>query len=230
MKIAGLQKTTLLDYPGKVACTIFTPGCDFRCPYCHNASLVTHIDESQIIPEEKVLAFLKKRIGILDGVCITGGEPMLQPDLEEFLSKVKALGYSIKLDTNGSNPEFLWHMIQMGYVDYVAMDVKQCLEKYAQTIGRTSFPVEHICDSINCLLEGRIPYEFRTTVVEELHDIEDFALIGEFCQGAQNYYLQRFEDSGDLISSDLTAPSMEKMLQILQVIQTYIPSAKIRGN
>ena len=135
MNIQGLQKLTLLDYPGKVACTIFFAGCNFRCPFCHNAALVTHIDPEENIPREEVLAFLRKRAGILDGVCITGGEPLLAPDLEAFIRAIKALGYEVKLDTNGSNAEKLKHLVKAGIIDYVAMDIKNSPEKYGMTIG-----------------------------------------------------------------------------------------------
>ena len=135
MEIHGIQKMTLLDYPEKVACTIFTARCNFRCPFCHNASLVTHVDAAAAISEEEVFSFLAKRQGILDGVCITGGEPLLQPDIEEFIRKVKELGYQVKLDTNGSFPDRLEHLIDEGLVDYVAMDLKNCRERYGETVG-----------------------------------------------------------------------------------------------
>jgi len=232
MKIAGLQKLTLLDYPGKVACIIFTPGCDFRCPFCHNASLVTRLDESQWIPMEQVITFLKKRRGILDGVCITGGEPLLQAGIEDFLSEVKGLGYQIKLDTNGSHPEKLKHMISQGLVDYVAMDVKNSFEKYEETIGiqfETSMH-DRIQSSIQVLVNGTIDFEFRTTIVDELHDADDFIKIGEMCIGARRFYIQKFEDSGDLVASGLHAPTNEKMQACLSNLRMHVADAAIRGD
>ena len=165
MNIQGLQKLTLLDYPGRVACTVFLAGCNFRCPFCHNASLVTHIDPANDISREEVLAFLKKRQGILDGVCITGGEPLLSPDLETFMDKVKEMGYLIKLDTNGSNVNRLKYLADRKLIDYVAMDIKNVPEKYGMTIGIKEYNPENVIQSVEYLISGAVPYEFRTTVV-----------------------------------------------------------------
>ena len=229
MNINGLQKLTLLDYPEKVACTIFTGGCNFRCPFCHNASLVTHVEDAEVISEEEVLAFLKKRSGVLDGVCITGGEPLLQRDLEDFIRKVKALGYSVKLDTNGSFPQRLKHLAAEGLVDYVAMDLKNSKEKYAATVGIPAFDLSPIEESVSFLMEGRIPYEFRTTVVREFHQKDDFIEIGKWIQGASAYYLQQFEDSGDLIQPGLHAYDRKVLVQAADVIEKYVKSVKLRG-
>lgn len=229
MNIQGLQKLTLLDYPEKVACTIFTAGCNFRCPFCHNASLVTHVDPYHDMPEEDVLAFLKKRQGILDGVCITGGEPLLHTDLAGFLEKVKALGYSVKLDTNGSNIGRLKLLAEQGLVDYIAMDIKNAPNKYGETIGIRDYNLENILQSVDYLKSGAVPYEFRTTVVREFHKREDFAAIGRWLKGAERYYLQGFVDSGDLIQSGLRAYTKEIMEQALKIIRKNIPNAELRG-
>lgn len=229
MNIQGLQKLTLLDYPEKVACTIFTAGCNFRCPFCHNASLVTHVDPYHDMPEEEVLAFLKKRQGILDGVCITGGEPLLHTDLAGFLEKVKALGYSVKLDTNGSNIGRLKLLAEQGLVDYIAMDIKNAPNKYGETIGIRDYNLENILQSVDYLKSGAVPYEFRTTVVREFHKREDFAAIGRWLKGAERYYLQGFVDSGDLIQSGLRAYTKEIMEQALEIIRKNIPNAELRG-
>lgn len=229
MNIQGLQKLTLLDYPEKVACTIFTAGCNFRCPFCHNASLVTHVDTHNDIPVEEVLAFLKKRQGILDGMCVTGGEPLLQPDLAPFLEKVKAMGYSIKLDTNGSNMIRLRQLVEQGLVDYVAMDIKNAPNKYGETIGIDGYNLENILQSVDYLKSGVIPYEFRTTVVREFHKREDFAAIGRWLKGAEKYYLQGFVDSGDLIQNGLRAYTKEIMEQALEIVRRNIPNAELRG-
>ena len=229
MNIQGLQKLTLLDYPEKVACTIFTAGCNFRCPFCHNASLVTHVDTHNDIPVEEVLAFLKKRQGILDGMCVTGGEPLLQPDLAPFLEKVKAMGYSIKLDTNGSNMIRLRQLVEQGLVDYVAMDIKNAPNKYGETIGIDGYNLENILQSVDYLKSGVIPYEFRTTVVREFHKREDFAAIGRWLKGAEKYYLQGFVDSGDLIQNVLRAYTKEIMEQALEIVRRNIPNAELRG-
>lgn len=229
MNIQGLQKLTLLDYPGKVACTIFFAGCNFRCPFCHNASLVTHIDPEENIPREEVLAFLRKRAGILDGVCITGGEPLLAPDLEAFIRAIKALGYEVKLDTNGSNAEKLKHLVKAGIIDYVAMDIKNSPEKYGMTIGIEGYEMSNVMQSAAFLMEGHVPYEFRTTVVREFHKREDFEAIGQWLEGADRYYLQSFVDSGDLIQPGLRGYTKEIMEQALEIVRQYIPASDLRG-
>lgn len=229
MNIQGLQKLTLLDYPEKVACTIFTAGCNFRCPFCHNASLVTHVDSDNDIPEEEVFAFLKKRRGILDGVCITGGEPLLQPDIVSFIEKVKELGYSVKLDTNGSNIKRLHQLVESDLLDYVAMDIKNAPDKYGVTIGIEDYNLENILQSVNYLMTDVVSYEFRTTVVREFHKREDFASIGRWLRGAKRYYLQGFVDSGDLIQPGLRAYTKDIMEQALEIVQRNIPNAALRG-
>ena len=229
MNIQGLQKVTLLDFPGRVACTVFLAGCNFRCPFCHNASLVTHVDPSGNIPMEEVISFLQKRRGILDGVCITGGEPLLTPGLDVFVRKIKDLGYEIKLDTNGSNVERLKSLTGSGLIDYVAMDIKNSPEKYGMTIGIDGYDLWNVSKSVDCLLSGTVPYEFRTTVVREFHKREDFERIGQWLAGAQRYYLQGFVDSGDLIQPGLRAYTKEIMEQALEIVRKYITAAEIRG-
>lgn len=229
MNIQGLQKLTLLDYPGRVACTVFLAGCNFRCPFCHNASLVTHIDPANDIPREEVLAFLKKRQGILDGVCITGGEPLLSPDLEMFMDKVKEMGYLIKLDTNGSNVNRLKYLADRKLIDYVAMDIKNIPEKYGMTIGIEDYNPENVIRSAEYLLSGVVPYEFRTTVVREFHKRDDFEGIGRWLKGAEKYYLQSFADSGDVIQPGLRAYTKDILEQALAIVRKYIPGAELRG-
>lgn len=228
MKIKGLQKLTLLDFPEKLACTVFTPGCNFRCPFCHNASLVTHIDD-EYIDEQEFFTFLSGRKGRLDGVCITGGEPTLEPDLKQFMSKIKELGFAVKLDTNGYDPDTLLDLINSGVVDYVAMDIKNSLEKYPLTVGLKSFDTEKIKRSISILLEGRVPYEFRTTVVKELHSAEDFYKIATLVNGTQNYFLQTFKDSGDLIGTGLSAATQDEMQTFAQILSKNAVNVTIRG-
>lgn len=228
MIIKGLQKTTLLDFPGKVACTIFTGGCNFRCPFCHNASLVIAPSNTDTISEEELFDFLNKRRAILDGVCITGGEPLLQKDIEDFIIKIRDLGYAVKLDTNGAFPEKLRDILSKGLVDYVAMDIKNSKEKYSLTCG-TPVDTGKISESISLLIGGDIPYEFRTTVVRELHEPQDIENIGEWISGAERYFLQSFIDSGDIIGSELSAYSLEEMKQILAFARKNIPSTELRG-
>lgn len=229
MQINGFQKITLLDYPGKVACTVFTAGCNFRCPFCHNASLVTHIDNSVSFSEQAILDYLEKRQGILDGVCITGGEPLLQPDIAKFLKKIKALGYAVKLDTNGSFPEKLKDLIEEKLVDYVAMDIKNSKEKYAETIGVDGKFMENIEKSISYLLENKVDYEFRTTVVSQFHTPQDIVSIGEWIKGANKYFLQNFVDSGDLICSNLTAVDKSVLCNMQQKVAQIVCNTEIRG-
>ena len=229
MNIQGLQKLTLLDYPGNVACTVFLAGCNFRCPFCHNASLVTHVDVEAQIPEEEVLSFLKKRSGVLDGVCITGGEPLLSTDLEEFIRKDKEMGYKVKLDTNGSHTEKLKHLAEAGFIDYVAMDIKNAPGKYGMTIGIEDYDPANVAKSAAYLMAGSIPYEFRTTVVREFHTREDFEEIGRWLRGAERYFLQSFVDSGDLIQPGLRGYTKDIMEQALDIVKKYIPKAELRG-
>lgn len=228
MLIKGLQKTTLLDYPGKVACTVFTGGCNFRCPFCHNASLVLHVDTEDSIEEQELLAFLKKRSGILDGVCITGGEPLLQPDIERICERIHELGLLVKLDTNGSFPKRLAQLIDKGLIDYVAMDVKNSKEEYARTCGLSKFPQE-VDTSIHLLMSAPIPYEFRTTVLREFHSPESMKALAQWIQGADKYFIQGFQDSGDLIGHDLSAFTPEEMQKLLQIVKPYVPCAELRG-
>lgn len=229
MRIQGLQKLTLLDFPEKVACTVFTAGCNFRCPFCHNASLVVEIPPVGDISEEEFFSFLKKRQGILDGVCVTGGEPLLQPGIEEFIGKIKELGYAVKLDTNGSFPEKLKALVENGLVDYVAMDIKNCLEDYGVTAGVPDFDVSIIKESVEYLKEGHVPFEFRTTVVKGYHNKDNFEKIGQWIQGTERYFLQNFVDSGDLIGKDTQGCTKEEMKEFLQVVQKYVPEAELRG-
>ena len=230
MVFGGFQKLTLLDYPGKVACTLFTKGCNFRCPFCHNTLLVEG-ENSERVTDEEVLTYLKKRQGILEGVCITGGEPLMQPEIEDFICKVKALGFSVKLDTNGSYPEKLKHLVNEGLVDYVAMDVKNSFEKYGETAGVPGLNLDKIKESINFLLGGKVDYEFRTTVAEGLHNVEDIKSLTQHIVGAKKYFLQNFLDSGNILDEEKNlAPVAENTLTaMLEGALTNVLNSKIRG-
>ena len=228
MRIGGIQKLTLLDYPGKVACTVFTVGCNFRCPFCHNASLVTHTEDAPHLGEEDVLSFLSKRRGVIEGVCLTGGEPLIWPEAKAFLEKIKAMGYSVKLDTNGSEPERLSEILDAGLADYVAMDIKSSPGGYAVAAG-TDRALEKVEKSVLLLLNGKTPFEFRTTVVKGLHTGGDIEDIARWIVGAERYYLQGFRDSGDLIGSGLAAFTPEEMAELLQIARKYLPNTEIRG-
>ncbi len=229
MRLGGLQKMTLLDFPGRVACTVFTVGCNFRCPFCHNSSLVV----SPALPEpsqDDFFAFLRKRQGLLDGVAITGGEPLLHPDMPEFLEKIRALGYAVKLDTNGAFPERLRAILDAKLADYVAMDVKNSREKYELTAGVTGI-LPAVERSVELLMGGATPFEFRTTLVDELHEPEDFTAIGEWIAGTERYFLQGFVDSGDILagSEAYHAASPEKAKACLEAVRDFVPGAQLRG-
>ncbi len=229
MKLIGLQKMTVLDFPGRVACIVFTFGCNFRCPFCHNASLVLGEGESDIT-EDEFFSYLNKRKGILDGVCVTGGEPLLQKDIEEFLGKIKALGYEIKLDTNGMYPEKLKKIVNAGLVDYVAMDIKNSPEYYPATVGKDEIDFDKIKESADFLIrEAGIDYEFRTTVVAEFHTESAFEEIGKLIKGAKEYYLQGFVDSGDLIGNNLTALPKSVMERMAERVKPYVEKVELRG-
>ena len=230
MIFGGFQKLTLLDYPGKVSCTIFTKGCNFRCPFCHNALLVEGKDSDNFTDSE-VLEYLKKRQGILEGVCISGGEPLMQPEIEEFIRKVKELGYCVKLDTNGSYPEKLKLLVSAGLVDYVAMDVKNSFEKYGETAGVPELRLDKIKESINFLLEGNVDYEFRTTVAKGLHTVGDIKALTQHIVGAKKYFLQNFQDSGNILGgSGCLGPVDESTLSAMfEQALTNVDNSKIRG-
>ena len=229
LNILGLQKLTLLDYPGHMACTVFLGGCNFRCPFCHNRALVVNPDFSAAMDKNEFYSFLKKRQGVLDGVCITGGEPLLSSGIFDFAKEIKEMGFKIKLDTNGSFPDRMTKLIEDKLIDYVAMDIKNSKEKYAMTIGRNSFDIAKIEKSVELLKNSNIPYEFRTTVVDELHNEEDFHKIGKWIQGAMHYYLQIYRDSEGVIAKGLNPPNAEKIEKIKEISMIYVEDAEIRG-
>ena len=227
MKIYGLQKLTLLDYPGKIAATLFAPGCNFRCPFCHNASMINGKGFDEISSEE-VINFLEKRFGLLDGVCISGGEPLLQDGIEDFLKNIKGLGYSVKLDTNGQLFNRLKSLVENNLIDYVAMDIKSSFENYSKAIGIQNFDANKVKKSAEYLMTAGIPYEFRTTVVKEIHTAEDFHLVGKSLKDAEKYYLQSFKDSGDILTPGLSAYNKERMNEFLNILLGYIPCVFLR--
>ncbi|MCR5809165.1 MAG: anaerobic ribonucleoside-triphosphate reductase activating protein [Clostridiales bacterium] len=228
MEINGIQKLTLLDYPGKVACTVFLAGCDLRCPFCHNSELWSS-KAPAVMTDEELYAFLKKRRGMLDGVAFTGGEPTLREDLEEVIRNVRALGYSVKLDSNGAHPEKLRRLVESGLVDYVAMDVKNDPARYAETCGKKEMDLSPIAESIDLLLHGSVDYEFRTTVVRELHDETSFINIGRMIRGAKRYFLQPFADRDTVLFAGFTAPSPAEMEKYLEAVKPFVMHAEIRG-
>lgn len=227
--IHGFQKLTLLDYPGKVACTVFLGGCNFRCPFCQNARLVLDPAHEPIIEETEVLTVLKKRQGILDGVCVTGGEPTLYPKLQDFLKKIKELGYCIKLDTNGYRPDILRDLNEKGLIDYVAMDIKNSPSRYAETAGVTQLQIEKIKESVTYLINGNLDYEFRTTICRELHGEEEIKEIGQWIKGCSRYYLQGYRESEHVINPVFTSYTRSELDCFVQMLRRWIPTAEVRG-
>ena len=230
MIIKGLQKLTLLDFPEKMACTLFTFGCNFRCPFCHNASLVlADRADDLVMPEEEFFTFLTRRRGMLEGVCITGGEPTLQPDLADFITRIKDMGYAVKLDTNGYRPAVLRRLVEANLLDYVAMDIKNSLPRYGETVGISHFDTTPIEESMDYLMEGHVPFEFRTTLVREFHTLEDIRAMGKRLAGPEAFFLQTFKDSGDLIREGMDGFSAAETRVMLSALQENVPNAQIRG-
>ena len=229
MKIQGLQKMTLLDYPGRVACTVFLGGCDFRCPFCHNFELVTG-PLPEAVTEDEFFAFLDKRHGLLDGVAITGGEPCLRHDLPDFIARIRQAGFPVKLDTNGNHPEMLARLLEDGLVDYVAMDIKNSPGKYAWTIGLPSIDLAPINRSIELLMASGVDYEFRTTVIRQMHEERDFDQIGEWIRGARRYFLQPFADRDTVPDRTLSAPDPETVQKFKEICMPYVERVEVRGS
>ena len=229
MDIKGFQKLTLLDYPGKVACTVFTGGCNFRCPFCQNSDLVVSPRLTPTVPDEEILAFLKKRSGLLDGICITGGEPLLQDDLEGFITECRSLGLLVKLDTNGFLTDRLRRILEKKLVNYIAMDIKASPENYGRLVGIRNFDVSPVLESVELIRSSGAEHEFRTTVVGDMHTDEDFERIGNWLAGEERYFLQKFVDSGALIEGGHSPASDDEMRNYLAIVQKNIPNAALRG-
>ncbi|MCL4386865.1 MAG: anaerobic ribonucleoside-triphosphate reductase activating protein [Patescibacteria group bacterium] len=232
MIISGLVKTSLIDYPGKIAAVVFTYGCNFRCRFCHNPDLVTgRQNEQQNYSVEEVLAFLEKRKGILEGVVITGGEPLLHRDLTDFIRKIKELNYAIKLDTNGANPKILKELIDKGLVDYIAMDIKNSPEKYELTAG-IRVNLKDIDSSINLIIKSGLSYEFRSTILPKLHSKEDFEKMGQMIKGANKFFVQGFRPGVTLEKSFEKERSLtsKELKEIAKIFTKYVKKVEIREN
>ncbi|MBE6677621.1 MAG: anaerobic ribonucleoside-triphosphate reductase activating protein [Ruminococcaceae bacterium] len=227
MNICGLQKLTLLDFPGHTACTVFTGGCNLRCPFCHNASLVKGGAEK--LAEGELWGFLKKRAGLLDGVCISGGEPLLQQDIGDFIAELKKLGYKVKLDTNGTLPQHLVVLLEKGLLDYVAMDLKNSPELYPKTVGKADFDFESVAESMELLRTNRVPYEYRTTLVKPLHSKESLMSLAALIRPDEHWFLQQYIDSGDILGSGMEAFTPEEMKAFLLELQPLLPMCSLRG-
>ncbi|RKM62261.1 anaerobic ribonucleoside-triphosphate reductase activating protein [Butyrivibrio sp. CB08] len=228
MLIHGLQKMTLLDFPGLVACTVFLAGCDFRCPYCHNFELVDG-SASPYCDEDEFFEFLGKRKGLIDGVAITGGEPLMRPDLADFIRKIRQMGYKVKLDTNGYHPDRLKELLDEGLIDYIAMDIKNSFPKYVRTCGVRDMDTSIIEKSISVIMNSGIDYEFRTTVVGGLHEKDDFEQMGQAIKGAKAYYLQQFTLRDTVPDDSLTSPTQEEMEVYAEVARKYVDNTQLRG-
>ena len=229
MKIHGFQSLTLLDYPGKVACTVFLGGCNFRCPFCQNTGLVLSPEREAVVPMEEVLGVLRKRRGMLDGVCITGGEPTLTSDLPEFIGRVREMGYLVKLDTNGYRPDVLEKLLENGMLDYVAMDIKSSRERYAKVAGLPGLDLNRIQRSVQLLMGGNVDYEFRTTVAQGLHTREDIEAVGKWLQGCRRYFLQNYQESDQVMMPVFAGFSREQLENFRRLLLEYIPEVGIRG-
>lgn len=229
MKFSGLQKLAMVDYPGKLAATVFTGGCNLRCPFCHNAVLVLHPGQAEHLSETDVLDFLSRRRRLLDGVVLSGGEPLLHGGAADFLRRVRELGFAVKLDTNGCFPHRLEALLRDGLLDYVAMDIKNSPEKYPQTVGVPDFDLSPVQESISLLRTAGVEYEFRTTVVRQLHTADDILAIGRWLDGAQHYYLQNFVDSGALISQGFTGFTPEELHGFQALAQPFFGEVQLRG-
>jgi len=229
MDFAGLQKISLVDYDQKISCTLFTAGCNFRCPFCHNSDLVIYAKNAQYIPFNEILEYLERRKGLIDAVVITGGEPTLMPDLKQKIIEIRKLGYKIKLDTNGSNPDILKDLVKCGLLDYVAMDIKNSPKNYPKTSGIETLDFAKINESIHFLMNGEVDYEFRTTLIKEFHSEEDIKLIAKLVQGAHKYYLQKFINNENCISHELHEVPQEEALRFKSILLPYVNKVELRG-
>lgn len=230
MLINGLVKTSLVDYPGHVAATLFTSGCNMHCPFCHNKDLVINADTLKPYTEAEILDFLNKRRTILEGICITGGEPTLQPDLIKFIEKLKSLGYKIKLDTNGLNPDIIELLAEKTLIDYIAMDIKNSPSKYSLTAGLPQINITRIEKSINIIRTSSINYEFRTTVTKELHKQQDFEEIAAWLSGSHKYVLQPYKNTGNQLEPVIFSTyTYEELLKIKQKLFSSINIVELRG-
>lgn len=230
MKIHGLEKLSLVDYDGFVAATVFTGGCNFKCPFCHNASLVTDFKDLSVIEEQDIINYLKKRKGIIEGLCITGGEPTLNKDLPDFCRKIKEIGVSIKVDSNGTNPEMIKTLAENGLADYFAIDIKNDKAGYAKTIGLNRFDLSNVEKTVSYLINGNIGYEFRTTIISQFHKESNILEIAKWIDGAEKYFLQKFKSGDNCLSPDgLTPVPDEEALKFANIAKPFVKSVKLRG-
>lgn len=226
MRISGLQKTTLQDFPGHLSAIIFTQGCNYRCPFCHNSEIIQK--NNDLIDENEIIGYLSKRKGILEGVVITGGEPTLQNNLKDFIKKIKSLGLSIKLDTNGTNPKLLKELVQENLLDYIAMDIKNSFDSYEDISGVKNFKLDEIKESIKIIKDSKVRHEFRTTIVKEFHNIKKIEAILKYVDGSK-YFLQNFEDSDNVLTKGLHGFTIEELKEIESKLKTKFTNVTVRG-
>jgi pyruvate formate lyase activating enzyme len=229
MDFSGWEKLSLLDYDDHLSTTLFMAGCDFRCPFCHNSSLVLDPKSAPIIKWADIMDYLKKRTGVLEAVVITGGEPTLMPDLEDKIKDIKALGYEVKLDTNGSHPEVVKNLVSKNLIDYLAMDIKNSPKKYPMTIGTTNVNMDKINETIDFLIHGSLRFEFRTTTIAEYHDEQDFEEIGQWIKGAKNFFIQRYIDNENCIAHGLHMVDKETATKFMKIMEKYVSHVALRG-
>ncbi len=229
MTFFGLEKLSLVDFDGYVAATVFTGNCNFRCPFCHNSSLVLDYKNLSTVSEQEIVDYLVKRKGIIEGLCITGGEPTLEKDLPIFCEKIKSLGLKVKVDTNGTNPEMIKTLVNNGVVDYFAMDIKNNLENYSAIIDVKNFNTTNVEKSVEYFLTNKIAYEFRTTLIKEYHNTDNMRKIGEWIKGANKYFLQKFKNSESCIKSHLSPVEDSIALEFRDILKEYIPTVALRG-
>lgn len=230
MDVYGIEKLSLVDYDGFVAATVFTGRCNFRCPFCHNAALVTDCDGLSVTSEKEIFDYLKKRKGIIEGVCVTGGEPTLNKDLPEFCEKLKNIGLSVKVDSNGTNPVMLKTLDENGLADYFAIDVKNDRKNYAAIIGLDKFDVSNVEKTVEFLINGKTPYEFRTTLIAQFHDENNLTEIGKWINGADKYFLQKFKSGDNCLAPDGLSPvSDENAVKLLNAVKPFVKKASLRG-
>lgn len=234
MRFHGIERFSLVDYDGYTACTLFTGGCNYRCPFCQNAALVLAPESEPTVDNADIEEYLRRRVGILDAVCITGGEPTLYPELPDFIAFVKSLGYKVKLDTNGTSPKMLKELISSGLLDYVAMDIKNSPDMYPLTTGVCDAHIDKVIESTRLLKDAykarAVDIEFRTTLVKGHHTEDDMLIIGKWLEGAPRYFLQKFEDKRNCISSAPLAPiEKEQAEAFAQILREFIPAVKLRG-
>lgn len=228
MKVFGFEKLSMVDFPGHLCCTVFTGGCNFKCPFCQNSDLVK-MQNLREINQDEIFSYLSKRKGVIDSVCVSGGEPTIYPDLEQFIAKIKSLGFLVKLDTNGTNYEMLKHLIEKNLVDYVAMDIKNSLSAYGETAGTNFVDLENIKKSVELLKRNLVDYEFRTTLVKQFHSTSTITEMANWLNGAKRIFLQHFVDNGTCLQKGLNEVEKQDAEKFLDILKNHVNHVELRG-